>query len=527
MRVEALEDEKKSFSISRMIKSPWFIAAILYTIHIILNFLGASYLKFFYLFEVIIFILYAIRFRWDDLFFMTFIFFTIEGQGRIIWHYHPLFRNIFDLYLIIIVTKNIVTTKSIFLPKEFPNIFKFLFVGHFLWYLIQFFNYQSVGPLGPLVATKIYIFPMLFFFMLVREKPRFDEDSLQLFSNKILFLIGAQAALVIFQMSQGEEFLFNITQYYERPLKGAFYGPAFRPFGTSHVAGGMALNMSYSIAFLFFGKKNSTIKTILITIVLIACIFSGVIMQVRSALLIMLFILFCCLFIKVYYSRVRTLIIPFILIVPIFFPLALSNLDIVQKAFPNLNLTHSIQRLKDIDSINKMSQKRASPAIMIGALKAKLKEAPFGLGPGRTGSANSLFINKIKNDPKYNMNWSWTFDNLFVALAIDLGYGMIFYTLIIILLPLYIFWNTILLAIKKVNILIPFVCSLNVLIILASNWGAIALPYNPVSFFFWVWLAFGVNQIEELKKVAYAKDHNFDYDLANSKTNHNSTVGTH
>ena len=156
-----------------------------------------------------------------------------------------------------------------------------------------------------------------------------------------------------------------------------------------------------------------------------------------------------------------------------------------------------IQALSDLDEVK---SQRATPDKFYKTLVEKLSRTPFGLGPARTGAANSMFVDKIKKDLEYDMSYSWTLDNLFISLAIDFGWGMIFYSLLIIGLPLYLLWNCAYLYFKHgLSSSIAYSSSVTSFVILLSNWGAIAIPYNPVSFFFWFFSASALYEFNRMK----------------------------
>jgi hypothetical protein len=181
-------------------------------------------------------------------------------------------------------------------------------------------------------------------------------------------------------------------------------------------------------------------------------------------------------------------------------PPILSNLDSLDERFPELRLGIGIQRIQDLQDNRKLMSQRSGIDLFSSTLKKKLETTPMGLGPGRTGAANIPFSSRIENDLAFGKAYSWTLDNLFISLAIDFGYGMIFYSLLIILLPLYIIGSTLYLYFKR-QIVSPVLgaSAMATGVILASTWGAVSIPYNPISFFFWFFCASGLLAIRDAK----------------------------
>ncbi|MDC1175647.1 hypothetical protein OAT67_09625, partial [Bacteriovoracaceae bacterium] len=126
-----------------------------------------------------------------------------------------------------------------------------------------------------------------------------------------------------------------------------------------------------------------------------------------------------------------------------------------------------------------------------------IDQNPIGLGPGRTGGAVSLAKSVIMKDPVYGIKSTWTFDNLFISLAIDLGWGMIFYLLIITIFPLFLIYKCIYFYFnkQKADITPILLSALTTVVLLAGDWGVIGIPYNPESFSFWFWTSIGITQI--------------------------------
>jgi hypothetical protein len=472
------------------------IALILYALHILFNFMELPQIKYFYLLEVAFFMYGAFTKRWNDLLIPTFVFFFIEGQGRILSNYNFIMRNIFDIYLLVILAKSTIIHKKLIDFNKTPKFFTILILLHFGWYFAQIFNYQNVSPIAVLAGAKIYILPILFFLMFLREGMDLKKYNQRYLLNSFLFIIISQAVLVIYQMQHSDPHLLAISPHYSRIMRDVFVKHLFRPFGTSFISGGISVHFAYITAILFLFRSKTKLQTFFKIIAIIAMIFACFIMQVRTALIQLILIAFCAGFIQVLISRFRLVLLPLFLSTLLLIPLAIDNSKELDILFPKLQLGQSIARLEVLSDIQSVKGNRASPELFYETLVDKLTKTPFGLGPGRTGAANAMFVDKINSDVIFDMQYSWTLDNLFISLAIDFGWGMIFYSLLIILLPLYLLWRSIMYVIKGDGIdVITTTCAIVTLSILASCWGAIAIPYNPSSFFFWFFLSIAINEI--------------------------------
>ena len=100
----------------------------------------------------------------------------------------------------------------------------------------------------------------------------------------------------------------------------------------------------------------------------------------------------------------------------------------------------------------------------------------------------------------------WNLDNLLAALVLELGVGAIFYASAIFFIVFSLL--SILYHCLKRN-LIPAFLKISipvstVLFIVIGNWGAVAIPYNPESFFFWFWVAFAYNEYQKAESLDQA-----------------------
>lgn len=473
---------------------------LLYLTHILLNYLQSSFLPMFYILEVLFFFFLAFRKDWKDLLYPTIIFFFIEGQGRILSNYHPIMRNIFDLYLIIILVRSFIKSKKLIDLKTLPLFFNILIILHFAWYIVQVFNFQNLGTTAVIFASKIYIFPILFFYMFLREKlviQKYDQTKLLI---ALTIIISAQVFLVFHQMYLQESHLLSISPYYQKVFGEKFIGALFRPFGTSFVPGGISVHFAYISALLIFTRSKRMIYIVVKIALIAAMLFACFTMQVRTSLIQLVLICTLSYLVISIFSKIRWIVIPLIIGIIFSTPTIIGSSKKLSQIFPELNLEYSIQRLQIFNKIGDIQVQRATVGKFYSTLVNKLDKSPMGLGPGRTGAANSMFVDRINSDLLFDMKYSWTLDNLFISLAIDFGYGMIFYSLLVILLPLYVLFRTFIFIVKNRKFYpIPVVCGITTFVILLSNWGAIAIPYNPVSFFFWFYLSIALIELKKLE----------------------------
>jgi len=337
------------------------------------------------------------------------------------------------------------------------------------------------------------------FFMFLEDPISQETNEQQARYFSLLWVLSFQLALIFFQLGEGEQSLLKLTPYYRKPLAGdIFTGEFFRPFGTGFGPGSISVYLACSVSFLFLSKKKS-LKQIITTIILILLIYAACfVMQVRVALIMALFITFACSFVLLLKSKLKVFSVAGLIFFGTLIPTIFANIDKVQTYFPDVDLSSSINRLQAISTVEGAASRRGSFEKVFTNLFDRLEKAPMGLGPGHTGAAAGMFKELMDNDPKYGLAFSWALDNLYISLAIDFGWGMIFYTIIILAFPFYILSKTISnwkknpKADNKVGIPLS-----SVLIILITTWGAISIPYNPISFFYWFWLAYSLQLLSQ------------------------------
>lgn len=424
----------------------------------------------------------------------------LEGQGRIVWEYGAFFRIVFDLLLVLVIARSMVKNVS---DKKFIDIIPkhmiVLISLHFFWYFIEIFNIDLINILAPIAAMKMYVVPFFVFLMLNQNKDVFKDENLNPIINLIIFLLIAECMLSMWQISNLEKHMLAISSYYSKSMKdGIFTASKFRPFGTTHIPGGISALIFLTSGILFLKRKMSKKYLVFAASVLLFCFLTLLLCQVRSGMLKFGLVISGSFVALIINSKNRIAIsIRLIFGSIILFPLiALIFGSTIQDYLGKIeNLESSLERWEGMADFEHLSSQRVTPFFALGIVADRLQKFPFGVGPGMTGAASSLSSEQIKNDPIFKDETFWGFDNFYLSMVIEYGYGCIFYLLYIFSIPLLMFKH-----IKKlffqgdyINSRIIMVCLINVMVILMGNWGANGLPYNPESFYFLFWSAIGFN----------------------------------
>jgi hypothetical protein len=496
------KNSKKSSNFLLFIHS---INILLLILNFIINILGNPILKYVYFAQVIFIVLTVIIFDFEEVLFEIMILFFIEGQGRILWDYQSWARVIFDLITFLSIAKIFIFKKKIYEKNNLPWPVILLITLHFSWYIIQLFNIYSASIFGAVAASKIYIFPILFFLAIMLSNTNANSKEFKQVLNLFIFILILEIILNYYQIILKQSHLLGISRYYYKAMSnGIFTDILFRPFATTPHPGGLSIFLFLTVGFLYL-KKFSFKASIFKLVLMLGSCFSIITCQVRSAMVKYLMIVGLIQLGKMLYERfiLATILPVFIILIGlivggnIFFSNTESSGD--------QNLDYAKTRISSLGDVNKIKSDRLNPGNFGRIASNRIMEYPLGLGPGMTGAAASLNKEELAFNPLINKNLLWTFDNLFISLIIDLGIGSIFYILLIFSIPIYFLRYLLVFYSKKSedNYRILLICASTLVVILIGNWGAIGLTYNPESFIFWFFSALGFKTIGNYKN---AKD---------------------
>jgi hypothetical protein len=397
-----------------------------------LNFAGLSILKYHYLIHIAITVLAIFLYEIPQIFPIILTLFFIEGQGRIIWKYMEWARIIFDVLLLMTIIKIFVKNKKIIDLTKIPSLLAFFICLHFSWYIVEFFNVNSVSFIAVIGATKLYVFPILLFLGLAQSDFNVGEKG---FERNIVFfvlLLVLEMSLNFFQFYMRQEHLLKISTYYKNAIKiDVFTDSLFRPFATAQTPGALSAFLFLTVGLLFL-KKTSKSFSFLRIILIISSLLSTIICQIRSAFVkYILLILFIQLG-KIIFDRFKfkSIIVPLISSLIFFTGIQMALLD--SSSTGDIALDYARDRIATLTTPDKLKGARLDLGDFSSFLTSKISQYPLGIGPGLTGPIASLSKKELENHPFLTPDELWTGDNLFVAIVMDFGIGAIFYFAIII-----------------------------------------------------------------------------------------------
>lgn len=459
------------------------------------NFLGSSAVKYIFLVIVVLNFLIIFTKDWKHSVEAIIMFSFIEGQGRVVWGYNPFFRIVFDLLVILATSKNFISHKKLYRSEIIPSYLKYFIFFHFLWYLLLLFNPIGVPFYYSILTAKYYIAPILLFFSFTLSYKDINDEFIASIIKTIVIFSSVQVILSIFQMYHKEDFMYSISGYYKNLFTKfeVFTGQAYRPWGTTHMPGAPSVYLFLSVGVIFL-TKSKKISSKIFKVIYVACSwFALLLLQVRSAWMKHIAIVAFSLGFYFLTQKNRAAnIIKFLVIISVITFAIFNNFQLYQKYAFGLDLEGSIDRIKQIDSIDKMSKKRSGVSTIFSVGVKNFRLLGFGLGLG--GGVNLKAFKDEQNRLRVNENIHfWSFDNFFLFSFQELGLGAFFY------IGIYFFTIIYLITIviksfkcKYKSSIISAVSLVVCFVLFIGAWGAVSLCFNPDSFYFWMWASLGI-----------------------------------
>lgn len=476
----------------------------------IFNFLGYPILKYLILFQFLITAFATFSFPLQRALPFLIGFFFVEGQGRIVWEYNPLFRAAFDITLALGFIKSHSNPLPLIGKGRLAPWLMLLIFLHFLYYFISIASPSNYNFLSSLLTVKIFILPFLFFFYFLRSPIDLSSKDFRHSIYLLIAIIFAQHGLVIYQTLVKEDLLISISDYYMNGRGKDFVGPLFRAWGTTHYPAAISAYFALVFPLMFlYNNQKDRINVIVLRFLAVGTIPLSVyclfLLQVRSSSLryglVALLVLTANFLIN--QNRVKRFlqvtIGSILLIIPImtFTGDITSNLNEQQV---EITLSRWTALFDDEFDSGRLDFKKFTEI-----LSRKLNNYPFGLGPG--SSFYDLSRNKETTD--FRPKDIWHYENLIIAMATDFGWASVIILTLYFLFP----FNLIL---KSLRLLIDekitaaksvYYLGAGILVIVVCEWFSYGLPFNPTSFMFWLYSAMGINTFyyakfeDEIKEV--------------------------
>lgn len=471
-------------------------------LNIFFNFLGSPLVKWVYLTQVI-FVFLSIFFGKRQNHLWVFILFSFfEGQGRVIWGYGVIFRLIFDILLALMVVKDLVNTKKIFDRKILPSFLILGIILHFVWWGLELFNPSGPDLFGAFATSKYYIFPFFLFFLLKSMKFDFASKYTQRKIQDCVLVVYFLSILVVVQSFTAGALVESVSLNYLTlfPKYAIFTGSLYRPWGTSFLPGGMSAYFYCFIGLWLLYRpvvlyKDQIQKLAITNFIkwsgLLIMFYASFVSQVRSSTIKLALITGIFLFFKFMGSKLKAKRAISSILVISTLSLSLPFFSGVTSNMESSVLDKSLERWQGVFE-GGVTEHRAGLDLFLDTIEDNV-ELPFGFGLGMTQSFLPNYEERRKRHVEVSPYAFWHLDNLIVFLFLELGLGAIFYIFILVAILIALFSRlfTLLRWQSMTAFGVVAASCASALVFIVSNWGGVLLPYNPDSFYFWMWVALG------------------------------------
>ena len=411
---------------------------------------------------------------------ILFIYLGLEGMLKLLSGYNPIVHVGSDL-LVVGLTLRWSVAHFIHredLPAELPPLKK-LFLAHVIWFFIEFANPYGLGIVASLAGAKIYLtMTTLYVFGFYLSK---TEKQIHGFMGAWIVVALIQVVTGLYQGALGPISVLSISPAYAEPLR-KFAGYAFRPFGTSHSAGGASEYIYLALPFFvyYLVRFKSVLLRVGLAVALPGAVWVVLLCQVRSCLVkgavgILGFLL---LSIAKGSAETRKKI---LITIPVVAALLIFGLPKITENWSSesANSDAAIARAKtllDFDT-TRHARQGASERVM-----EYFTELPLGAGLSRTGAAVGKFGPEINANPFYKYLFT---DNFWAATLAETGIpGTLIITSLVFSLLFLGFKNWKQMQDPHLRALNAVLVS-SLFMIVLGFWGSEAILYNPEAAFFW------------------------------------------
>jgi len=491
--------------------------------HLLLNFFGTSLVLYSYIVVTALALISLFYYDWKTTFQILCFMALIEGQGRILFGYNPVFRLLFDILTLIAILRSSLRSKHIFAFSFLPKFTSMMIVLHFLWFLLEIFNPDGASLFASFATAKFYIFPFLLLFTHFNNPIDVTSNNFQKFLKLFLSALGLISLLCVFQKYQGSDYMNSLSPFYSNLFSKfeRFQGTFYRPWGTSYTPGGFSVFYSLCLSMVFIfglkrtgdGRQKATFGYVLIMALVMLSTFVLFISQVRSLLVKSLAIVLLSIFSGFLGT---TQVVKRTILIFVTFCIASVGTYFFVEALPFLDqsfdLEVSVNRLSELGDSDKVTTARATPELVIKRLTEQV-EFPLGYGLGLTTAFLPDYqVARDRRSLDIPADNFWNGDNVILFFFLELGIGALFILFSYLSFPYYLFSMSVesLKNFSRTEYIIISTAFIQVLIVTLGNWGAATIVYNPESFFIMFWVGIGFHTFYSAKNKILVENEKFD-----------------
>lgn len=425
-----------------------------------------------------------------------FAYLLFDGALKINSNYNPVVHVAQDLLIIVLMARSCYEGGA---EGGFDKFFKTPHAGMCMvligWIVFQYVNPFGLGLLPSIAGTKIYVSMLCLYFLIYHHVSRSDIPVLL----RWLFVLGMlEGAIAVCEYLYGQEFLMGLHPRYRDMILRNFSGVFYRPFGTTAIPGAPAIWVMLVAPIAGYRLLKSKESKALTFLFLFVAVPTLIFCQVRTAMIgsVVGFLL------TFLYPTGKT---------ALRLILGVGSIAIGAACFSayvdfSANTAHSsqysgaealsaaqrnilLERAMTLGNLN--TYKTARSGSWNGLIQLSQKTW-LGIGLSRVGASSEPWVGRIQSDPYFGVEWSFA-DNLFRAIFTELGiFGLLAWVLCIGGMIMTLFKNSF--GPPSRDRALIWMCACFATIVVISGFGTEGIIYNPISGFFWAYLAIGTKE---------------------------------
>lgn len=424
-----------------------------------------------------------------------FVFLLFDGMLKIVSNYHPIVHVASDLLLIAVLLRcfqrPVLLTDHHMIYKT--NLIFSALLLFWLWVGVQFLNPWGLGLLPSLSSLKMYVVPMLIFFVVTFFMRSRDIEKAIFF---IVILALIEGLLSYFEWTSDGNFLISLHPRYKATFIDTFPGQLYRPFGTTAMPGAASVwmfhgTMAALVALTIvtqnirdISKKARWFWGIVATTFIPIAIGVAIICQVRSLVLRTVLLVLAGLLIfsmrqkrllPLFVMAFLSLLAAFVIFDVNLFPASSSS----NAAEPMTASSKNEAVLNRLSSLTNRSVWENSRSGGFEKIEQLSEYTILGIGLARTGAAAGQWKDVINEQTHFGLNWSFT-DSLYRSLFTEIGFGGLISYLVMIGVCIWLLYSS----------PGPFasLTAAYVAVMLIAGFGSEGVLYQPDASLFWFFI---------------------------------------
>ena len=454
--------------------------------------------------------------------FVFYFYLVFDGFIKLFSGYHPLAHVGQDIVLLIIFWRAMLDRETGG-PKKLMQIPLGGFVLIFsTWVLLQYLNPFGLGLLPSIAGSKIYFASIAIYIV---SYSYLDESARHKIMLWIVTLAAFECVLATMEYLFFPEYLYNLSSdgaiSFSNVSKDRFIGAFYRPIGTTSLPGAPSVWVSLAAPFATYilsSPEWSRFNKIIATVFFVFAIPTLIFCQMRiNVILTLLGVIAVALFPRSgFTSRLGVASAASVAAITLVFfivnkmadnigiSLSDSPMSLTSSSGDNSSGDESAGKLMQLQGrMLTLGEKSTFTTARGGAIDAMVRlgeQMPFGIGLSRVSAASSPWLDIIKKDPHFGVQWTFS-DNLFRAIFTELGiFGLMSWILMVGAIVLTLFKSALLIS-KFDSAFLVWTCATGALTLFSGGLDSEGVLYAPVSSLIWLMFGIGMREVKNVQQI--------------------------